>query len=86
MILWRCSNLTMKACRKLLEEDLGLPAKSLADRKDFIQKYVDKVEFGHLYPAHKRLLWCCTDSFCSLIYARYLALYSTLSGFGSSDG
>lgn len=33
----------MKACRKLLEEDLGLPAKSLADRKDFVQKYVDKV-------------------------------------------
>jgi len=48
MILWRCSNLTMKACRKLLEEDLGLPAKSLADRKDFIQKYVDKVESGQL--------------------------------------
>ena len=33
----------MKACRKLLEEDLGLPEKSLAPRKDFIQKYVDKV-------------------------------------------
>ncbi len=38
-----CSNLTMKACRKLLEEDLGLPEKSLAQRKDFIKKYVDKV-------------------------------------------
>ena len=33
----------MKSCRKLLEEDLGLPEKSLADRKEFIQKYVDKV-------------------------------------------
>lgn len=38
-----CSNLTMKACRKLLEGDLGLPEKSLADRKEFIQRYVDKV-------------------------------------------
>lgn len=38
-----CSNLTMKACRKLLEEDLGLPEKSLANRKEFIQKYIDKV-------------------------------------------
>ncbi|KAL3139488.1 hypothetical protein ABBQ38_003812 [Trebouxia sp. C0009 RCD-2024] len=38
-----CSNLTMKACRKLLEEDLGLPEKSLADRKEFIQRYVDKI-------------------------------------------
>lgn len=37
----------MKACRKLLEEDLGLPEKSLADRKEFIQKYVDKVTDGH---------------------------------------
>ena len=37
----------MKACRKLLEEDLGLPEKSLADRKEFIQKYVDKVIDGH---------------------------------------
>ena len=37
----------MKACRKLLEEDLGLPEKSLADRKDFIQKYVDKVTGAH---------------------------------------
>ncbi|KAL0040660.1 hypothetical protein WJX79_000885 [Trebouxia sp. C0005] len=36
-------NLTMKTCRKLLEEDLGLPAKSLAGRKEFIQKYVDKI-------------------------------------------
>ena len=33
----------MRACRKLLEEDLGLPEKSLADRKEFIQRYVDKV-------------------------------------------
>lgn len=32
----------MKACRKLLEEDLGLPEKSLADQKEFIQLYVDK--------------------------------------------
>ena len=37
------STLTMKACRKLLEEDLGLPEKSLAAHKDFIQQYVDKV-------------------------------------------
>lgn len=42
-----CSNLTMKACRKLLEEDLGLPEKSLAGRKEFIQRYVDKVIPGH---------------------------------------
>lgn len=41
-----CSNLTMKACRKLLEEDLGLPEKSLANRKEFIQKYIDKVNPG----------------------------------------
>ena len=37
----------MKACRKLLEEDLGLPEKSLADRKEFIQRFVDKVIPGH---------------------------------------
>lgn len=36
-------NLTMKACRKLLEEDLGMPDKALADRKAFIQKYIDKI-------------------------------------------
>lgn len=42
-----CSNLTMKACRKLLEEDLCLPERSLADRKEFIQRYVDKVIFDH---------------------------------------
>lgn len=37
----------MKVCRKLLEEDLGLPEKSLADRKEFIQRYVDKVVSDH---------------------------------------
>lgn len=38
-----CSTLTMKACRKLLEEDMGLPEKSLAAHKEWIQRYVDKV-------------------------------------------
>ena len=38
-----CSNLTMKACRKLLEEDHGLPDRALTDRKELIQNYVDKV-------------------------------------------
>ena len=32
----------MKACRKFLEQDLGLPEKSLADRKELIRLYVDK--------------------------------------------
>jgi len=76
----------MKACRKLLEEDLGLPVKSLADRKEFIQKYVDKVESGRILPAHRRLLWYCTVCVCSCSSARYLALYSIPSGIGSSDG
>ena len=33
----------MKACRKMLEEDLGLPEKSLALHKEVIQRFVDKV-------------------------------------------
>ena len=51
----------MKACRKLLEEDLGLPEKSLADRKEFIQKYVDKVTDGANNMMHGRFDILCKN-------------------------
>ena len=38
-----CRTLTMKTCRKMLEEDMGLPATSLATHKDVIRQFVDKV-------------------------------------------
>ena len=59
-----CSTLTMKACRKLLEGDLGLPERSLADRKAFIQQYVDKARLHFT-----ELLLC----FCTRL--RLTALY-----------
>ncbi|KAK9824694.1 hypothetical protein WJX72_012449 [[Myrmecia] bisecta] len=46
-ILGNLDSLNMKACRKLLEEDLGLPDKALAGHKGLISELVDKVVARH---------------------------------------
>ena len=41
-----CSTLTMKQFRALLEEDMGLPEKSLRENKEAIEEMVDQVSAG----------------------------------------
>lgn len=38
-----CRTLSLKQCRKLLEEDLGLPEKGLNAFKELVQELVEKV-------------------------------------------